>query len=277
MKTLELPKTPAVEVEDKSFRLADVDPDATEPMSHKYDSKDKAQPRLEALRKRLCQLQELLYAEHKRSLLLVFQAMDTGGKDGAIENLLTGVNPAGVQVSTFKAPSLEELNHDFLWRIHAQTPKKGHIGVFNRSHYEDVLITRVHGLVSKDVCKERYEHINNFEALLTSSGTCILKFFLHISKEEQAERLQARLDDPAKTWKFDPNDLKERAYWDDYQAAYEDAVRHCSRSDAPWFVVPANHKWARDLAITEIVVAVLEAMNPQPPKPDFDVKAQVIG
>ncbi|WP_052732396.1 polyphosphate kinase 2 family protein [Hymenobacter terrenus] len=271
-----LPKTPAVHVKDKSFRLVDVDVNASKPFAHERTNKEAAQPRLLALRQRLCELQELLYAEHKRSVLLVFQAMDTGGKDGAIENLLTGVNPAGVEVTSFKSPSLEELSHDFLWRIHAHTPKKGHIGVFNRSHYEDVLITRVHGLIDNKTCKQRYEDINNFEALLANNHTHILKFFLHISKEEQAERLQARLDDPAKNWKFDPNDLKERAYWDDYQRAYEDAVRHCSPGHAPWFVVPANKKWARDLAIAEIVVAALEELNPKPPTVDFDPKKQVI-
>lgn len=271
-----LPKTPAVYVKGKSFRLADVDPDDTTPFKHNPDDRDEATPRLEALRKRLAELQELLYAEHKRSLLIVLQAMDTGGKDGAIENLLTGVNPAGVQVASFKAPSKGELEHDFLWRIHAQSPRQGHITVFNRSHYEDVLITRVHGLIDEKTCRQRYEDINNFEQLLLNSGTRILKFFLHISKKEQAKRLQARLDDPAKNWKFDPNDLKERAYWDDYQDAYEAALTNCSTSDAPWFVVPANDKWARDLAISEIVVAALEDMDPQPPKPDFDPKAQVV-
>ncbi|WP_210521996.1 polyphosphate kinase 2 family protein [Hymenobacter terricola] len=271
-----LPETPAVYVKNKSFRLADVDPDDTTPFAHEPDDRYEATPRLLKLRQQLNELQELLYAEHSRSLLIVLQAMDTGGKDGAIENLLTGVNPAGVLVATFKAPSSEELKHDFLWRIHAQTPKQGHIGVFNRSHYEDVLITRVHGLIDKKTCKQHYEDINNFETLLLNNGTRILKFFLHISKDEQARRLQARLDDPAKNWKFDPNDLKERAYWDDYQEAYEDAMVHCSSGDAPWFVIPANQKWSRDLAITEIVVAALKDMNPKPPKPDFDPKAQVI-
>ena len=272
----DLPKTPAVRVKGKAFRLADVDPAATAPFAHHRTDKEAAIPRLLVLRQRLSELQELLYAEHARSLLLVFQALDTGGKDGLIGNLLTGVNPAGVQVTSFKAPSTEETNHDFLWRIHAQTPKRGHIGVFNRSHYEDVLITRVHGLIDEKTCRQHYEDINNFEALLTRNGTRVLKFFLHISKEEQAERLQARLNDPTKNWKFDPNDLKERAHWNDYQAAYEAALRHCSPAEAPWFVVPANHKWARDLAVTEIVVAALEAMNPQPPTVDFDVKNQVI-
>ena len=228
------------------------------------------------MRQRLSELQELLYAEQERSLLLIFQAMDTGGKDGLIENLLTGINPAGVSVATFKAPSEVERSHDFLWRVHAQVPRRGHIGVFNRSHYEDVLITRVHGLINEKTCRQRYEDINHFEAMLTYNGTRILKFFLHISKKEQAERLQARLDDPAKNWKFDPNDLNERTQWDDYQQAYQDALRHCSPAAAPWYVVPANHKWARDLAVAEIVVAALEEMNPKPPKVTFDVKKQVI-
>ena len=271
-----LPKTPAVRVTGKSFRLADVDPASAKPFAHHRTSKEAVRPRLLVLRQRLCELQEQLYAEQQRSLLLVFQAMDTGGKDGLIENLFTGVNPAGVAVASFKAPSHEELAHDFLWRVHAQTPKRGHIGVFNRSHYEDVLIARVHGLVNEAACRRRYDDINNFEAMLTRNGTRILKLFLHISKEEQAERLQARLDDPAKNWKFDPDDLPERARWHDYQRAYEDALRHCSPAAAPWFVVPANHKWARDLAVMEIVVATLEAMNPQPPKVDFDVTKQVI-
>lgn len=271
-----LPKTPAVQVTDQSFRLVKVDPDDITPFVGGPDDKSEASPRLLQLRERLSDLQELLYAEQKRSMLLVFQAMDTGGKDGAIKNLLTGVNPAGVHVSSFKAPSTNELSHDFLWRIHAQTPKRGHMGVFNRSHYEDVLITRVHNLIDEKTWKRRYEDINNFEALLTHSGTVVLKFFLHISKKEQAVRLQARLDNPTKHWKFDPNDLKERKLWPAYQQAYEDAIRHCSPAHAPWFVVPANQKWARDLAITEIVVAALEAMNLRSPKVNFDVAAQVI-
>ena len=275
MKTT-MPKTPAVRVRGKTFRLSAVAPDAAAPFAHHISSKEAAETRLEILRERLSELQELLYAEHRRSLLLVFQAMDTGGKDGAIKNLLTGINPAGVQVTSFKAPSAEEQSHDFLWRVHARTPRRGHIGVFNRSHYEDVLITRVHGFVDEATCQQRYQNINHFEALLTGSGTRILKFFLHISKQKQAERLQARLDDPAKNWKFDPNDIQERAHWNDYQHAYQDALRHCSPPDAPWFVVPADHKWARDLAITEIVVATLEGMNPRPPKATYDVAAQVV-
>ena len=271
-----LPKTSAVLVNGKAFKLADVDPGSEKPFARHPSNREDAAPRLLTLHQRLHDLQGLLYAEHRRSLLLVFQAMDTGGKDGAIGNLLTGVNPAGTAVASFKAPSAEELSHDYLWRIHAQVPERGHIGVFNRSHYEDVLVTRVHGIIDDKTAKQRFEDINNYERMLTNNGTRILKFFLHISKEEQAARLQVRLNDPAKNWKFDPNDLKERACWDDYQAVYEDALRHCSSGHAPWFVIPANQKWARDLAIAEIVVAALEDMDPQPPKPTFDVKAQVI-
>ncbi|WP_426061713.1 polyphosphate kinase 2 family protein [Hymenobacter sp. B1770] len=274
--TLNLPKTSAVQVTGKSVKLADIDTNGKVFFAKQNIDKEGAKARLQELRQRLNALQELLYAEHSRSVLLVFQAMDTGGKDGAIEKLMTGVNPAGVHVAPFKAPSTKERNHDFLWRIHPHTPGKGHIAVFNRSHYEDVLITRVHGLIDDKTWLQRYEDINNFESLLTNHGTVILKFFLHISKEEQAERLQARLDDPAKHWKFDPSDLIERARWADYQAAYEDALSHCSPAEAPWFVVPADQKWARDLAITELVVATLEAMNPQPPKVDYDVAAQVV-
>ena len=272
----DLPKTSAVLVKGKSFRLVDVDPGSEKPFADHPSNREEAAARLLELHQRLFELQNLLYAEHRRALLLVFQAMDTGGKDGAIGNLLTGVNPAGVTVASFKAPSTEELSHDFLWRIHAQTPKRGHIGVFNRSHYEDVLVTRVHDIIDDKTAVQRFEDINNFESLLVNNGTRILKFFLHISKEEQALRLQARLDDPTKNWKYEPGDLKERARWDDYQHVYEEALRHCSPSHAPWFVVPANQKWARDLAIAEIVVAALEDMNPQPPVATFDPKQQVI-
>ena len=272
----DLPKTSAVLVKGKSFRLADVDPGSEKPFAHHPNNRQDATARLLELHQRLFELQNLLYAEHRQALLLVFQAMDTGGKDGAIGNLLTGVNPAGVMVASFKAPSTEELSHDFLWRIHAQVPRRGHIGVFNRSHYEDVLVTRVHEIIDDKTAAQRFDDINNFESMLVHNGTRIFKFFLHISKEEQALRLQARLDDPTKNWKFEPGDLKERARWDDYQHVYEEALRHCSPAHAPWFVVPANQKWARDLAIAEIVVAALEDMNPQPPKPGFDVAAQLI-
>jgi PPK2 family polyphosphate:nucleotide phosphotransferase len=265
--------TPAVRVRPGTpLRLADIDPDSNKP----FDHKKKAEKRLEELRGQLSDYQENLYAEHRQSLLLVFQAIDTGGKDGTIRNLLTGVNPAGIEVTAFKVPSSEELNHDFLWRIHQHTPGRGHIGVFNRSHYEDVLVTRVHGLIEPFTWQQRYQDINHFEQLLTHNGTRVLKFFLHISKEEQAKRLQARLDNPKKLWKFEPGDLKERQHWDAYQVAYQEAMAATSTPECPWYVIPANDKRSRDQAIAEIVVAALAEMNPQPPAATFDVAAQVI-
>jgi PPK2 family polyphosphate:nucleotide phosphotransferase len=265
--------TPAVRVQPGApLRLADIDPANNEPFTHKKRGKK----RLHELHRQLSKFQEKLYAEHRQSLLLVFQAMDTGGKDSTIRVLLTGINPAGVEVAAFKQPSAEALNHDFLWRIHQRTPGRGHIGVFNRSHYEDVLVTRVHGLIQPFVWQQHYQDIVNFEQLLTRSGTRIIKFFLHITKEEQAKRLQARLDDPDKRWKYNPDDLKERRLWEAYQTAYQEALAATSTADCPWYVIPANDKRARDLAIAEIVVAALTEMNPQPPAATFDVAAQVI-
>ncbi|MGI4832142.1 MAG: polyphosphate kinase 2 family protein [Janthinobacterium lividum] len=252
------------------LRLADIDPAPT------VQHKKKLKKRTHELHQQLSDYQEKLYAEHRRSLLLVFQAIDTGGKDGTIRVLLTGVNPAGVEVAAFKRPSEEELSHDFLWRIHQRTPGRGHIGVFNRSHYEDVLVTRVHGQIEPFTWQQRYQDIVNFEQLLTRNGTRVLKFFLHISKDEQARRLQARLDDPKKRWKFEPGDLKERQLWDSYQAAFQETLAATATPEAPWYVVPANDKKLRDLLIAEVVVAALAEMNPQPPTADFDVAAQVI-
>ena len=248
------------------IKLADIDPRS------KGDFDDKEAGKLHArdLVRRIAKLQRALYAEHKQSLLIVLQATDTGGKDGTIRHLLTGVNPQGVRVTSFGVPTPIESSHDFLWRIHANAPALGMIGVFNRSHYEDVLVVRVHDLVPKKVWKTRYEAINNFEELLTQSGTTVLKFYLHISKEEQKERLQSRLDEPDKNWKFKPADLKERESWDDYQIAYEDMINNCSTDWAPWNIVPADRKWARNIAIAEKVLATLEGMNPQYPIADFD-------
>jgi PPK2 family polyphosphate:nucleotide phosphotransferase len=237
--------------------------------------KEAARTHQEKLVARLVELQPALYAENRRSLLIVFQAMDTGGKDGATKNLLRGVNPAGVTVTSFKAPSSTELAHDFLWRIHAAVPARGQIGVWNRSHYEDVLVVRVHKLIDKETCKARFEQINAFEKMLTQNGTTILKFFLHISEDEQKERLQARLDAPDKNWKFNSGDLKERALWNDYQDAYQDALRATSTAAAPWHIVPADKKWARDIAVAEKVVETLEQMKPQYPKASFDPKTIV--
>ena len=251
----------------RKIRLSKIDPDAAGGFK-----KEAALARFLRLREKISQLQEILYAEHRRSLLLIFQAMDTGGKDGAIKNFCAGLDPAGIRINDFKAPSQEELAHDFLWRAHKATPGHGMIGVWNRSHYEDVLIVRVHKLVPKKVWKARYDQINRFEKNLTENGTTILKFMLHISKDEQKKRLEARLGDPEKWWKFNPTDVKERAFWDDYQRAYEDAINCCSTDYAPWHVVPANHKWARNLFIVEMVLRVLKKMDPRYPKLSFDPK-----
>jgi len=243
--------------------LRDHDPDET----GSYEHKDDATEDLERDRERLFDLQEILYAQARHSLLIVLQAMDTGGKDGTISHVMGGVNPQGCQVVSFKQPTPEELAHDFLWRVHRRTPARGQITIFNRSHYEDVLVVRVHDLVPESVWRQRYEQINEFEELLAESGTTILKFFLHISKEEQKERLQARLDDPTKQWKFNVDDLKERALWDEYVAAYEDALSRCSTEAAPWFIVPANHKWYRNVVVARIIVEALEGLDLRHPEP----------
>jgi PPK2 family polyphosphate:nucleotide phosphotransferase len=249
------------------IKLSKIDPDDTGGYK-----KEEALQQFCDLREKIDELQEILYAERRRSLLLIFQAMDTGGKDGAIKNLCAGLNPAGLEIRSFKAPSSEELDHDFLWRAHKVTPEKGMIGVWNRSHYEDVLIVRVHKFVPKKVWKARYDEINRFEKILAENGTTIVKFMLHISKDEQKKRLQARLDRPDKWWKFNPNDLTERSLWSAYQTAYEDAINHCSTECAPWHIVPANHKWARNLALAEIVLRSLKEMDSRYPKLSFDPK-----
>jgi PPK2 family polyphosphate:nucleotide phosphotransferase len=243
------------------IRLADVDPDQSEHYQRKKDVADE----LKHHRDRITDLQARLYGEQKRSLLIVLQAMDTGGKDGTIKGVFQGVNPQGCQVWSFKAPSNEEAAHDFLWRYHQKAPPKGMIHIFNRSHYEDVLIVRVKDLVPEPVWRPRYEAINQFEYALTTDGVTVLKFFLHISKDEQKRRLESRLADPDKRWKFSSNDLKERAYWDDYQAAFEDAVNECSTDYAPWYVVPANKKWYRNLVVARTIADTLEAMKPKFP------------
>ena len=250
------------------IRLSKIDPNDTGGLK-----KGEALERFAELREKIAALQEVLYAEHRRSLLLIFQAMDTGGKDGAIKNLCNGLNPAGLDVTSFKAPSPKELDHDFLWRAHKATPGKGMIGIWNRSYYEDVLVVRVHKLVTKKIWKARYDQINQFEKILTDNGTTLVKLMLHITKDEQKERLQARLDDPEKWWKFNPNDLKERALWSKYQQAYDDAINCCATDYAPWYVVPANHKWARNLAVADRVLGILKKMDPRYPKLLFDPKA----
>lgn len=219
---------------------------------------------------RLQGLQERLYADGGQSLLVVLQAIDAGGKDGTIKHVFRGLNPAGCKVVSFKVPSEEERSHDFLWRVHTKAPARGEVVVFNRSHYEDVLVVRVHDLVPEDVWRPRYDFINDFEANLAASGTRIVKLYLHISKEEQAERLQARLDDPSKQWKFRKGDLDDRALWDDYIAAFEEAITRTSTDCAPWYVVPADRKWYRNWAVSRILVETLEDMDPQyPPVEDL--------
>ncbi|MHB1033900.1 MAG: polyphosphate kinase 2 family protein [Pirellulales bacterium] len=212
-------------------------------------------------------LEYRLYAENRRALLVVLQGMDTAGKDGTIRAVMRGLNPQSCQVTSFKQPSVEELAHDFLWRIHRAAPRRGQIGIFNRSHYEDVLVVRVHNLVPKEEWKTRYRRINSFEKLMSASGTTILKFFLHVGKDEQRRRLQARLDHPRKRWKFSLADLEERRYWPDYQRAYEDVLTRCSTEHAPWHIIPADRKWYRNLLVSRIVHDALKAMDPQFPPP----------
>ncbi len=216
---------------------------------------------LRSLNVELESLQELLYAQGKHKILIVLQAMDTGGKDGTIRSVFEGVNPQGVSVASFKKPTETELAHDYLWRVHPRTPGSGQIVIFNRSHYEDVLVVRVHDLVPAERWEKRYEHINNFEQLLVDEGTTILKFFLHISKDEQKERLEDRLATPEKHWKFATGDLAERERWDDYQAAYESVLTRTSTEAAPWYVVPADRKWYRNLVISQVIVDTLNGLN----------------
>ncbi|MBI4580608.1 MAG: polyphosphate kinase 2 family protein [Planctomycetes bacterium] len=225
---------------------------------------------------RLTDLQELLYAEGKHALLIVLQAMDAGGKDSTIRNVCGAFNPQGCKVVGFKAPNDVELRHDFLWRVHENTPRLGYIGVFNRSHYEDVLVVRVKDLLPEKRWRARYEHINAFEKILHDEGTTIVKFFLHISKEYQRDRLQRRLEKRDKLWKFDPADLTERARWDDYHAAYEEALSRCSTEHAPWYIIPAERHWHRNLAVARVLVDALESLNMKFPKADFNPDEIVI-
>jgi PPK2 family polyphosphate:nucleotide phosphotransferase len=233
-------------------------------------TKEEGLKMLEGLIKRLQALQALLYADGGKALLVVLQAMDAAGKDSTIGNVFGPVNPQGCKVVSFKGPNTTELAHDFLWRVHQNVPRKGHIGVFNRSHYEDVLIARVKNLVPRDLVKKRYDHINNFEALLHDEGTRVVKFFLHISRDYQKEQLQERLDTPEKLWKFSPQDIPERLLWDDYQKAFELAFEKCSTSDAPWYIVPAERKWFRNLLVARVLVETLESMDLRYPEANFD-------
>lgn len=229
--------------------------------SHFSGGKKDGKRHVRGVRRRLAELQRMLWAERRHKLLVVIQALDTGGKDGTIRGVFSGVNPQGVRVANFKVPTDRELAHDYLWRVHQHTPAAGMIAVFNRSHYEDVLVVRVLDLVPRSRWEKRYEQINAFERLLAEEGTTILKFYLHISKEEQAARLRARLDDPAKHWKFNTGDLEHRARWAEYMEAYEQVLASTSTEHAPWFVVPANHKWYRNLVVADTIVRALEGLD----------------
>lgn len=271
-------------VNGKHFRLDDIDPEDTGPF--KADDKDAAEALLSEGTKALAELQEKLYAQDRWSLLVIFQAMDAAGKDGTIKHVMSGVNPQGCQVTSFKVPSAEEIDHDFLWRTNKALPERGRIGIFNRSYYEEVLIVRVHQnllagqripeqLVTKRIWKERFEAINAMERHLARNGTAILKFFLHVSKKEQKRRFLERIDDPTKNWKFSLGDLKEREYWDDYMVAYEDAIRHTASEHAPWYVVPADHKWFARLVVSQAIVNTLEGLKLAFPKLD-DVQRKAL-
>jgi PPK2 family polyphosphate:nucleotide phosphotransferase len=248
--------------------LADFDPDFTGHYTGKSDAKKETRRNLKKLRN----LQDVLWAQGKHALLVVLQGIDTAGKDGTIAHVMSGVNPQGCQVTGFKVPSEEEIAHDYLWRVHKVTPRRGYIGIFNRSHYEDVLVVRVHNLVPPEIWSQRYDQINAFEKLLAESGTTIVKFFLYISKVEQKKRFEERLQDPTKNWKFSMGDVKERGYWDDYVAAYEEALTRCSTPWAPWYVVPASNNWYRNLVVSETIVQALDGLDLQypPPLPDAD-------
>jgi PPK2 family polyphosphate:nucleotide phosphotransferase len=248
-----------------AVRLADRDAAWTDGFKDKDDA-------LDALREnvaRMSELQNLLYAERKHALLIVLQGMDASGKDGTIRHVMSGLNPQSCYVRSFKQPTPEELGHDFLWRVHHVVPARGEIGIFNRSHYEDVLVVRVHDLVPRNIWKRRYDQIKAFEKILAQNDTVILKFFLHTSRDEQRVRLQERLDDPTKRWKVAPSDFTERKCWDAYQEAYEEALTRCSTAAAPWFVIPADRKWFRNWAVSEVIVETLKGLKMKFPKPTY--------
>ena len=248
------------------IKLADFD--ASDTLGLK---KEAAAEQLEKNLASLRVLQYMLYAEGRRALVVVLQGIDAGGKDGTIQHVMSGLNPQGVRVTSFKVPEGAEKRHDYLWRVHRAAPESGQIGIFNRSHYEDVLVVRVHDLVPKPVWSARYGQINDFERMLGDNGTRVVKFLLYIDKEEQARRFRERIDDTTKNWKFSPSDLKEREYWDQYMEAYEEMLHRCSTKAAPWYVIPANHKWFRNLAVSQIVREELEGMKLKYPKPAADL------
>ncbi len=240
-----------------------------------WDKQDAVED-LAKVKQRIDVLQQRLFAEERRSVLLVLQAMDAAGKDGTIRNMLAGLNPAGFHIAAFGVPGGPETRHDYLWRVRAETPQKGYIGIFNRSHYEDVLVVRVKGFVPKAVWSKRYEHIRNFEQQLTDEGTTVIKCFLHVSKDEQRERLQERIDDPEKRWKFRLGDLDDRKLWDDYQKAYQEAIERTSTRSAPWYVVPADRNWVRNLAVAKILLHHLERIGPQLPPPEDGLDGLIV-
>lgn len=241
-----------------------------------HDDRKQAESEFDALREELAEWQQRFYAEGKRKLLIVLQAMDAGGKDSTIRHVFAGTNPQGVRVHSFKQPTREELAHDFLWRVHQRVPAAGMIGVFNRSHYEDVVIVRVDELAPEEVWRRRYEQINQFEQLLVATGTTVLKFYLHISKDEQRKQFQERIDEPEKNWKFSLDDLEKRKQWDDYMAAYSEALARCTTDAAPWYIIPGDQKWYRLLAVARAIVGTLRAMNPAFPPPQHDLSGVVV-
>jgi PPK2 family polyphosphate:nucleotide phosphotransferase len=281
MKTGKLAKSYRID-DGKHFRLKDVDPADT---GH-WRSVDEAKDQLQKDIARMEELQSMLYAQDRWSLLLIFQALDAAGKDGTIKHVMSGVNPEGCQVHSFKAPSETELQHDFLWRTTRHLPERGHIGIFNRSHYEEVLVVRVHpkvlegellppSLVTKEIWKERFEDIHAFERHMARNGTVIRKFFLHLSKKEQKKRFLARLDEPEKHWKFSEGDIHEREYWDDYQEAFQDMIRHTASKHAPWYVVPADNKWFTHLVVAAAIVETLQELNLCYPKVDAAKRKEI--
>ena len=252
----------------QKVKLKKYDPNET--LGWKKDHKMKAS--LEKALKNIDNLQYILYAERKRALLIVLQGLDAAGKDGTIRHVMSGINPQGCPVTSFKVPSPEEASHDFLWRVHKAVPAFGDLGIFNRSHYEDVLVVRVHNLVPREEWSKRYEQINRFEEILRENGVTILKFYLHISKDEQKERLLERVDDPHKRWKISQADFNERLFWDAYQQAYEDALTRCNTRNAPWYIIPSNKKWFRNLAISHVIAETMEQMHLKFPAPSMDLK-----
>lgn len=252
----------------KNLSLKKIDPG----FRGKHKSHAGAKPEIESNQQKLSELQPVLWAQKQHSLLIVLQGMDAGGKDGTVSHVLGALNPQGVVVRGFKTPTPEEAAHDFLWRVHPHAPARGYIAVFNRSHYEDVLAPRVHGSISRDVCEQRYKRIREFERLLADNGTQVLKFFLYISPEEQLKRFAARLEDPQRNWKISESDYAERPNWDRYMTAYEDAISATSEKHAPWYVIPSNHKWLRNLAVSQIIVETLQELKLAYPEPVVDLK-----